>query len=258
MRILMIGDVVGKPGRRAVEELLPALKQEMGLDLVIANSENAAGGTGLTVETAQQLIACGVDVLTSGNHIWDKKEIMPFLDGPLPILRPMNYPPGVPGHGYVAKGKALVANLMGRVFMTNIDCPFRAMDHFLSEAKPASSKVIIVDFHAEATSEKVALGWFLDGRVSAVLGTHTHVATDDLRILPKGTAYVTDVGMVGAVDSVIGVEKEAVIERFLSRIPRRFEVARGRVAFNSVVVEIDDSSGKAVRITRVNREIEEE
>ncbi|MFQ5987737.1 MAG: YmdB family metallophosphoesterase, partial [Dehalococcoidia bacterium] len=203
MRILMVGDVIGRPGRRAVRTLLPGLRQEYNVDLVIANSENAAGGLGLTTETAEELLDFGVDVLTSGNHIWDQKEILPALDGDLAILRPLNYPPGVPGRGYLIKGEVLVVNLVGRTFMGNFDCPFRTMDQLLEELSDRPS-VIIVDFHGEATSEKVALGWYLDGRVSALLGTHTHVGTIDARLLPKGTAFITDVGMTGPVDSVIG------------------------------------------------------
>ncbi|GAI31062.1 unnamed protein product, partial [marine sediment metagenome] len=176
MLVLVVGDVIGKPGRRAVNELLPDLRQQYGLDLVIANAENIAGGIGVTPNTAVELLDAGVDVLTSGNHIWAQKEILPYLDGEMPILRPLNYPPGVPGRGYIVKGQAMVVNLIGRTFMGNFDCPFRAMEKLLAELKP-KPPVIIVDFHAEATSEKVALGRYLDGRVSAVLGTHTHVGT---------------------------------------------------------------------------------
>jgi metallophosphoesterase (TIGR00282 family) len=206
--ILAIGDLVGKPGRKAISQLLPGLRQQYGLDLVIANAENAAGGVGLTLATAKELLGGGVDVLTSGNHIWAQKEIIPYLDSDMPILRPLNYPPGVPGKGYlVIKGVAVV-NLMGRVFIGDFDCPFRAMDQLLAKLEP---KIIIVDFHAEATSEKVAMGRYLDGRVSAVLGTHTHVGTIDAQLLPKGTAYVSDIGMTGPIDSVIGDDVEAVI-----------------------------------------------
>jgi len=252
--ILAIGDVIGKPGRRAVQELLPDLRQQYGLDLVIANAENIAGGLGTTSTTAKELLDAGVDVLTSGNHIWAQKEIIPYLDGELPILRPLNYPPGVPGKGVIFKNQATVVNLIGRTFMSNFDCPFRAMDKLLAELKPKPA-VIIVDFHAEATSEKVAMGRYLDGRVSAVLGTHTHVGTIDTRLLPQGTAYVTDIGMTGPIDSVIGDDTEAVIQRFLTIIPHRLSVGKGETIFNAVLVRVDESSGKAVGIDRIYREV---
>lgn len=255
MRILMVGDVIGRPGRRAVRTLIPGLRQEYKLDLVIANSENAAGGLGLTKETAEELLDSGVDVLTSGNHIWDQKEILPALDGDLAILRPLNYPPGVPGRGYLIKGEALVVNLVGRTFMGNFDCPFRTIDQLLEELTDRPS-VIIVDFHGEATSEKVALGWYLDGRVSALLGTHTHVGTIDARLLPKGTAFITDVGMTGPLDSVIGDDTDAVIKRFLTQLPRRLSVGKGCVILNSVLVEVEEGTGKARSISRIDKEIE--
>ena len=254
MRILMVGDVIGRPGRRAVGALVPGLRQEYRLDLVIANGENAAGGLGLTTETAEELLEAGVDVLTSGNHIWDKKEILPSLDGELAILRPLNYPPGVPGRGYLIKGEALIVNLVGRTFIGNFDCPFRAMDELLEELID-SPPVVIVDFHGEATSEKMALGRYLDGRVSAVLGTHTHVGTIDTRLLPEGTAYVTDVGMTGPVDSVIGDDIEAAIGRFITQLPHRLSVGKGDVIFNSILVEVEESTGRAKSIVRIDREI---
>jgi hypothetical protein len=250
----MIGDVIGRPGRRAVGALVPGLRQEYKLDLVIANGENAAGGLGLTTETAEELLEAGVDVLTSGNHIWDKKEILPSLDGELAILRPLNYPPGVPGRGYLIKGEALIVNLVGRTFIGNFDCPFRAMDELLEELID-SPPVVIVDFHGEATSEKMALGRYLVGRVSAVLGTHTHVGTIDTRLLPEGTAYVTDVGMTGPVDSVIGDDTEAAIGRFITQLPHRLSVGKGDVIFNSVLVEVEESTGRAKSIVRIDREI---
>ena len=253
----MIGDVVGKPGRRAIQALAPGLRQEYQLDLVIANAENAAGGKGLTLATAKELIEAGVDVLTSGNHIWAQKEIIPHLDSELPILRPLNYSPYAPGRGYLIKGRVLVVNLAGRTFMGEADCPFRAMDRLLEELK-GNPKVIVVDFHAEATSEKNAMGRYLDGRVSAVLGTHTHVGTVDAMILPKGTAFITDIGMAGAKDSIIGDDIEAVIQRFLTQMPHRLSVGKGNLQFNSVLVEIEKSSGRAITITRVDREIERE
>jgi len=251
----MVGDVIGRPGRRAVRTLVPGLRQEYNVDLVIANSENAAGGLGLTKETAEELLDSGIDVLTSGNHIWDQKEILPALDGDLAILRPLNYPPGVPGRGYLIKGEALVVNLVGRTFMGNFDCPFRTVDQLLEELTDRPS-VIIVDFHGEATSEKVALGWYLDGRVSALLGTHTHVGTIDARLLPKGTAFITDVGMTGPVDSVIGDDTDAVIRRFLTQLPRRLSVGKGCVILNSVLVEVEEDTGKAKSISRIDKEIE--
>lgn len=252
----MLGDVIGRPGRRAVHALLPGLRLEYGIELVIANGENAAGGLGLTRETAEELIKSGVDVITSGNHIWAQREIMNDLDSDLAILRPLNYPPGVPGHGYLIKGEALVVNLLGRTFIGNFDCPFRAMDQLLEELADNKPPVIIVDFHAEATSEKVAMGWHLDGRVSAVLGTHTHVGTVDARLLPKGTASITDVGMIGPIDSVIGDDTDTVLRRFLTQIPHRISVGKGSVLLNSVLVEIEEATGRAKNISRIDREIE--
>ena len=255
MLILVIGDVVGKPGRQVVNELLPGLRQEYGLDLVVANAENAAGGLGLTSATARELLDAGIDALTSGNHIWAQKEIIPYLDGEMPILRPLNYPPGVPGRGYIVSNQAMVVNLMGRTFIGDYDCPFRAMDQLLAEAKPRPP-VIIVDFHAEATSEKAAMGRYLDGRVSAVLGTHTHVGTIDAQLLFQGTAYVTDIGMTGPVDSVIGNDIETVIQRFLTRIPHHLPVGKGKTMLNGIMVKVADDSGRAISIERIYREIE--
>ena len=238
-----------------MQNLLPGLQQQYDLDLVIANGENAAGGRGLTLATAEELFQSGVDVLTSGNHIWDQKEIIPYLDGDKRILRPLNYPPGVPGQGYWILGQTLVVNLMGRVFMGSFDfdCPFRAMDSLLQELSEVPP-VIIVDFHGEATAEKMALGWYLDGRVSAVLGTHTHVGTIDARVLPQGTAYISDVGMTGPTNSIIGDEIQGVIDKFLTQVPTRFSVGSGCVTFNSVLVEVDETNGKAKSITRIDRE----
>jgi hypothetical protein len=251
--ILAIGDVVGRPGRRAVSQLLPGLRQQYGLDLVIANAENAAGGLGLTLATAKELLDSGVDILTSGNHIWAEREIIPYLDSEMPILRPLNYPPGVPGKGYVTRGRVAVVNLMGRTFMGDFDCPFRAMDQLLPKLE---QKVIIVDFHAEATSEKVAMGRYLDGRVSAVLGTHTHVGTIDAQLLSRGTAYVTDIGMTGPLDSVIGDDAEAVIQRFLTQMPHRLSVGKGKIALNAILLRVADDTGKAISIERIYRETE--
>ncbi len=255
MLILAIGDIIGRPGRQAVSELLPDLRKHYGLDMVIANAENIAGGIGVTPSTAGELLDTGVDVLTSGNHIWAHKDILPYLDSEMPILRPLNYPPGVPGRGYLATKKVVVVNLIGRTFIGNFDCPFRAMDKLLAELEP-KPPVIIVDFHAEATSEKVAMGRYLDGRVSAVLGTHTHVGTIDARILPQGTAYVTDIGMTGPIDSIIGDDPEMVLQRFLTAIPHRLSAGKGKEMFNAILVNIDNKSGRATAIERIYREVE--
>ena len=254
----MIGDIVGKPGRRAVIKILPGLRLEYGLNLVIANGENAAGGLGITPDTAQELFDCGVDVITTGNHVWAKREIIPELEtGELPILRPLNLPPGAPGCGYIVYKKVLVVSLMGRVFMGDSDCPFRAMDTLLEKMKD-EVKVIAVDFHAEATSEKIAMGRYLDGRVSALLGTHTHVGTIDSAILQKGTAYVTDIGMVGPTDSVIGDDPESVLQSFLTGMPHRLSVGKGIAVFNAMLVDVDKTTGKALAIERIQRMEEEE
>ncbi len=253
MRVLFIGDVVGSPGRRALSALLPDLRRELQLDVVIANGENAAGGRGLTLRTARDMFDSGVDIISSGNHIWDQREIVEELDSDAPILRPANYPPGSPGRGIVTNKGLTVLNLQGRTFMANIDCPFRTADALLAEH---SNGPIVVDMHAEATSEKVAMGWYLDGRVSAVLGTHTHVPTADARILPKGTAYLTDAGMTGTRDSVLGFEVAASHRLFLSGLPTRLPVEEKMsiLKLNSVMVEIDDTTRKATSIQRVDRE----
>ena len=253
--ILAIGDIIGKPGRQAVIELLPDLRRQYALDMVIANGENVAGGFGLTPNTASELLDCGVDVLTSGNHIWAQKDIIPFLDSDMPVLRPLNYPPGVPGRGYIITRQVMVINLIGTTFMTSYDCPFRAMDKLLSELE-RKPKIIIIDFHAEATSEKVALGRYLDGRVSAVLGTHTHVGTIDTQIFPGGTAYVTDIGMTGPENSVIGDDAESVIQRFLTKIPHHLSVGKGSPIFNGVIVKVNKDSGRATEIERICLKIE--
>jgi metallophosphoesterase (TIGR00282 family) len=253
----MIGDIVGKPGRAAIRSVLPGLREFYNIDLVVANGENASGGFGLTLEVARELLSEGIDVLTSGNHIWDQKDILPHLDSDLPILRPLNYPEGTVGRGYLQQGDILIVNLMGRTFMQALDCPFRAMDRLLDELDPVP-KAILVDFHAEATSEKVAMGWYLDGRVSGVVGTHTHVGTVDTRILPSGTAFVTDLGMVGTMNSVIGSTTEDVLFRFLTQQPRRLNVAiGGPLRFNSVLVDIDTSTGVALNIERIDRQVDE-
>ena len=253
MLILTIGDIIGRPGRRAVSQLLPGLRRQYKLDLVIANGENAAGGLGLTSTTARELFGAGVDVLTSGNHIWAQKEIIPYLDGEMPIIRPLNYPPGVPGKGHITVGQVAVVNLMGRTFIGNFDCPFRAMDQLLTELE---QPIIVVDFHAEATSEKVAMGRYLDGRVSAVLGTHTHVGTIDSQVLPHGTAYVTDIGMTGPIDSVIGDDTDTVIQHFLTGMPHRLSVGKGKTTLNAILIGVDNDSGRAMSIDRISREEE--
>ncbi|MDA1312123.1 MAG: TIGR00282 family metallophosphoesterase [Acidobacteria bacterium] len=254
MKILFIGDIVGKPGRRIVKERTADFAQQEGVDLVVANCENAAAGFGITPSLAEELLPVGIDVLTTGNHVWDKKEILGYLDSQPRLLRPANYPEGAPGSGlYVgttAHGiRYAVLNLQGRVYMPGIDCPFRKVDALLSSLDP-EIKIRFIDFHAEVTSEKIAFGWYVDGRVSAIVGTHTHVPTADERILPGGTAYLTDVGMTGPYDSVIGMEKEASIARFVSAIPERFEPARADVRFSSVIIEVDEATGAATSIER--------
>lgn len=256
LRILMIGDIIGKPGRQAIKTLLPDLRHELSIDMVIANGENTAGGFGITLETAYELLDSGVDVLTSGNHIWDQREIIPHMDEGLPLIRPANYP-NAPGRGYLFHNGVMVLNLMGRVFMPPLDCPFRTAETILQEVKEAENpRVIIVDFHAEATSEKQGLGWYLDGRVSAVLGTHTHVGTVDAKVLPGGTGYLTDVGMTGPINSVIGSGVDAVLDRFLTGMPQRLKVATGPVAMNSVLLDIDSESGRATGIQRIDRMVD--
>ncbi len=251
MRIMMVADIVGRPGREAVRRLLPALRREHGIDLVVANGENAAGGRGLSLPTAGELFDAGVDVITLGNHAWAQRDLVARLDQLDRVIRPLNYPPGTPGRGYTTVRGVAVVNLIGRVFMGTYDCPFRTMDALLSEL--TGSRIIIVDFHAEATAEKMALGWYLAGRVSAVLGTHTHVGTVDTRILPGGTAYVTDVGMTGPWNSVIGHEVPKAVERFLTLRPVSVGIADGPAIFNSVVVEVDDRTGEAQAIWRLDR-----
>jgi len=251
MRILMLGDVVGKPGRRAVMQTVPRIRRELELDFVVANAENAAGGLGLTPDTAEDFFCAGVDVLTSGNHAWAKREIIPYMESEAPVLRPVNYPPHVPGRGYLFHGDVMVVNLIGRVFMGSFDDPFRAMDTLLQQYR-GRARVILVDFHAEATSEKGAMGWYLDGRVSAVVGTHTHVGTVDARVLPKGTAYVTDIGMVGPWNSIIGDTPEDVIERFLTQLKNRLNVATGPARFHSVLIDVDEATGLARSIERLD------
>lgn len=255
MKILFIGDIIGGPGRKAVAALLPQLREEFAVDFVIANGENSAGGVGITKPVLHELFSYGIDAVTTGNHIWDKKEIIPALDEEESLLRPANYPPGTPGRGWnkFACGAARIGilNLAGRVYMPPVDCPFRAADAALHDL--ADCDVIIVDFHAEATSEKIALGYHLEGRVAAVLGTHTHVQTADECLLPGGTAYITDVGMAGPQHSVLGVKKEAVLNKFLTGLPVRFEVADGPVCINGVLLEISTEDWRVQGIRRINR-----
>ena len=256
MRVLILGDVVGRPGRRAVRELVQPYVHKEGIDLVIANAENAAGGMGVDVKSAEELLSAGAHVLTSGNHIWKKKEIYSYLNGEPRLLRPANFPEGAPGVGWYKwrndrELSALIINLQGRVFMPNhVDDPFRCVDRILRE-HGQHTPVVIVDMHAEATSEKNAMGWYLDGRASAVFGTHTHIQTADERILPGGTAFITDVGMCGPFDSIIGIERQLVIEGFLSQLPRKFEVAEANVVLQGVIVSVDEKSGRARDIRRL-------
>jgi metallophosphoesterase (TIGR00282 family) len=260
MNILMIGDIVGGPGRKAVAKLTEQIVKEYAIDLTIANGENAAGGNGITKEIMDELLDAGIDFLTMGNHVWDKKEIMDFIDKTEKLIRPANYPPGTPGSGYKilvsAKGEKLgVISLSGRIFLSTLDCPFTIVDRIINLIKQSTPNILI-DFHAEATSEKIAFGWYVDGRVSAVCGTHTHVQTADARILPKGTAYITDVGMTGPRDSVLGIKKEIVINKFLTHLPSRFEVATGIAQLNAVVIKIDSNTGKAKEIISMQKFIE--
>lgn len=247
MRVLFIGDIVGKPGRNAVSAFLPELVKEYSFDLIIANAENASGGRGLTKDVACELFDSGIDFLTMGNHVWDQKEILKFIDEENRLIRPANYPKGVPGKGYgivIKNGiKTGIINLSGRIFLAPLENPFTMVMQIVNSIA-AETPVIIVDFHAEATSEKVALGWFLDGKVSAVIGTHTHIQTADARILNRGTAYITDVGMTGPRDSVLGVKKEIVINNFLTQMPVRFEVASGAIQINAVILDIDEITGR--------------
>ncbi len=260
-RVMLIGDIIGKPGRQAVRHVLPDLRRERRVDMVIANGENLAAGAGLTPSLAEELLDSGIDVITSGNHIWDKREVYSYLDTDRPVLRPINYPDAAPGRGWLVHrlrdgGEVAVVNAIGRVFMHELDSPFVALDRLLDESAEPLPAIRIVDFHCEATSEKNAMGWHLDGRVSAVLGTHTHVPTADARVLPKGTAYISDVGMTGPRDSIIGFSLESVLPRFLTHLPTRFAVAPGPVAFNAVIVEAERETGRACSIEQVQQLVE--
>jgi metallophosphoesterase (TIGR00282 family) len=261
LRCMVIGDIIGKPGRLAVGHALGDMRAELDLDMVIANGENVAAGAGLTPSLAEELLGGGIDVITSGNHIWDKREVYDYLDSGRPVLRPLNYPDEAPGRGWLVHElpdgeHVAVVNVMGRVFMNQLDSPFEAMDALLDGAAEPLPPIRIVDFHCEITSEKNAMGWFLDGRVSGVVGSHTHVPTADARVLPQGTAYISDVGMTGPRDSIIGFSLESVLPRFLTHLPTRFQVAGGPVSFNAVVLTVQRGTGRAVAIEQVQRLIE--
>ncbi len=255
MRLLFIGDIVGSPGREMLEATLPIIRDEYKPQLIIANGENAAGGRGINEKITKYLFQQGISVITMGNHVWDQQEIYDFIGDHKNLIRPANYPEGAPGNSHTIINyndeKIAVINLMGRTFMPPVDCPFRAVDRIITEVSKETNN-IIVDFHAEATSEKIALGWHLNGRVSALLGTHTHVPTADERILNEGTAYISDVGMVGPYDGILGMERESVIEKFITALPQRFEVEKqGGRQFNAVLIEIDLTTGKASKIKRI-------
>jgi len=257
MKILFVGDVIGQPGRRALARWLPELRKQYGIDVALANAENAAGGLGATPQVLDELLSMGFSGLTLGNHTWRKKELAPALDRYDRVVRPANYPDGVPGRGSIqvmlVDGRSIgLVSVLGRVFMESFACPFQRAAEEAAKLRK-STPVVIVDIHAEATSEKVALGWHLDGKCSAVLGTHTHVQTSDERILPGGTAYMTDVGMVGPWDSVIGIERERAVRKFLTGMPHEFKVAKGPVCLGGVVIEVDDVTGRAVSIERITR-----
>jgi len=254
LTILCVGDVFGEPGRRAVEKVLPRLKKQHEADLAIVNVENAAAGFGVTPALARDILSHGADVMTSGNHIWDKKEIIEYIAKENLLLRPANFPAGAPGAGSIVvkagPHKVAVLNLMGRVFLPSLDCPFRKADEEIARLK-LETPVVIVDMHCEATSESQAMGWYLDGRVSAVVGTHRHVQTADERVLPQGTAYITDLGMTGPTDSVIGVEPAIALQRFLTQMPNRFEPAKGPAALHGVVIRVDAETGRGLSIERL-------
>ena len=254
MKILFVGDIVGRPGREALKNHLANILEEKAIDLCIANAENAAAGNGITPRLVEELLSLQIDVLTSGNHIWDKREVLTYFDSQPRLLRPANYPPSAPGSGmFVGKTRSgetfAVINLQGRVFMPAIDCPFRIAERLLRDLS-REIRTIFIDFHAEATAEKQAFGWYFDGKVSAIVGTHTHVPTADEQILPMGTAYITDVGMTGPHDSVIGVNKEIIQPKFISQIPAKFETATGDVRINAVELEVDVGTGFAQTIRR--------
>jgi len=259
MNIMMIGDICGRPGRYAAAQCIPLLKQEYHVDLIIANGENSAGGVGITSSVLEELLKMNIDMITTGNHVWDKKEILNFIDQDHPLIRPANYPPGTPGKGYhilqIKNRKIGIINLAGRTFMPPMDCPFRVADQILSEIKDICD-IIIIDFHAEATSEKLALAWYLDGKVSCIAGTHTHIQTADERILPQGTAYISDLGMVGSWNSILGMDKEPVIKKFLTGLPAKFNVATDHDAiFCAIILQIDMDSNKVNHIIRIQKHV---
>lgn len=260
VRVMMIGDIVGRPGRLIVKEKIKQYKKKYNLDFIIANGENSAGGVGITKSIAEELFNNAVDFITMGNHTWDKKEIFEFIDHEPFLIRPANYPPGTPGKGssIVRIGNGIkigIINLSGRTFLPPLDCPFRTGEEIVKQIARETS-VIIIDFHAEATSEKIALGWYMDGKVSAVLGTHTHVQTADEKILPNGTGYITDVGMTGPRDSVLGVRTDLVLDKFITQLPVRFEIAGGMAQINAVILDIDETTGKSKRIERIQEFME--
>lgn len=255
LNVLFIGDIVGKSGRQIVKSLLPRVIEQYEIEFVIANAENAAGGFGITEKVAQELFSYGIDLITTGNHVWDKKEAIPYIAKESRILRPLNYPAGVPGFGSIVtktrkNNTIAVINLSGRVFMNLLDCPFKTASEEIKRIRE-QTKIIFIDFHAEATSEKMAFAYYFDGQISAIIGTHTHVQTADERILPKGTAYITDVGMTGPEDSIIGFKKEEVIEKFLTQMPKKFEVPSISAIFSAVVIQVDKSSALAKNIIRL-------
>ena len=259
MKILFIGDIVGEPGRRAVEELLPGIKKTNEVEFVVCNAENVAGGSGITPSLADELFNHGIDVITSGDHIWKRKEIIDRIESDRRILRPANYPAGVPGFGSTVIGSESgtdigVINLIGRVFMQALECPFRVAKEEIDKIKN-KTRIIIVDMHAEATSEKIALSWYLDGQVSAIIGTHTHVQTADEKILPNGTAFLCDAGMTGPLDGVIGRKKEQILTRFITQMPTKFEMAENDICLQGAIIDIDEKTGKANSINRIQKKL---
>lgn len=258
MRLVFIGDIVGNPGRKLLNQVLPELRKEKGIDFCVANGENSSGGNGITYGSATEIFEAGIDVITTGNHVWGKKEALTFIDNERRILRPANYPPDLPGKGSgvykTANTKGLyigVLNVMGRVFMEPLDCPFRIAVKEVEYLK-SFTNIIIVDMHAEATSEKCALGWYLDGRVSCVIGTHTHIQTSDEKILPEGTGYITDAGMTGPYSGILGIDRHVIIDKFLKHMPIRFEVAKGQVQLNGIIFDVDENTGKTTAIERLS------
>jgi hypothetical protein len=256
LKILFVGDIVGNPGRKAAKMLISEIKKDTAIDFCIANGENAAGGMGITYAVAQELLNSGIDIITLGNHTWTKRDVFNFIDVDERLIRPANYPKELPGKGsvFIKKNNETIGvlNLMGRIFMEAIDCPFKAAEREIEYLKNYTN-TIIVDMHAEATSEKYAMGWYLDGKVSCVLGTHTHVQTADERILPRGTGYITDVGMTGPYDGIIGVDRDIIIKKFLTSLPIRFEVAKGNVQFNAVILDIDGKTSRTINISRITK-----